>query len=175
MEIRDATEDDAPALAALLAGYLRERFPGHPGATEEQLRRDVLSGAAGQRVVVAVRRGEAIGFAAWDRTYDLHWGVGGALVADLYVAPAHRGRGVALALLAHVCAASRREGGAYLRGGAYDRESPTGRFYERFAVGFDSAEVHCGGRAFRRLAELAGADARTLVRSLPPKEWNYEG
>ena len=30
--------------------------------------------------------------------YDLHWGKGGAQVADLYVVPAHRGLGLALGL-----------------------------------------------------------------------------
>jgi hypothetical protein len=102
MEIRDAAVGDADALARLLADYLRERLPGHPGTLADAPRRYVL------------------------------------------------------------------------RGTAYDRASPTGRFYERFAVGFDSAECHCAGRAFRRLAELAGVPTRTLVRSLPPKEWNHE-
>ena len=37
--------------------------------------------------------------------------------------------------------------GSFLRGGSYDRNSATGRFYERFAIGYDSAECHCGGRA----------------------------
>jgi len=31
-----------------------------------------------------------------------------------------------------------------------------------------------GGRAFRRLAELAGSSARVVARSLPEKSWNYE-
>lgn len=172
-EIRLAGPADAETLAGLIAGYMADRFPGHPGTPAEVLRRDVLSGAAGQRVLLAERAETAIGFVAWDRVYDMHWARGGAQVADLYVAPPHRGRGVALALVAALCAEARREGATFLRGAAYDRSSPTGRLYERIAVGWESAECTCAGQAFRALASLAGSPPRVLARSLPPKEWNY--
>ena len=172
-EIRPAGPGDAETLAALVAGYMADRFPEHPGTPADILRRDVLSGAAGHRVLLAEKEGGAIGFVAWDRVYDLHWAKGGAQVADLYVAPPHRGRGVALALIAALCAEARREGATFLRGAAYDRTSPTGRLYERIAVGWDSAECTCAGKAFRALAGLAGSPPRALARGLPPKAWNY--
>jgi len=173
VEIRRAGTGDAAALAALLGEYLRERHPGHPGATAAELSRDVLGGRGSHRVLLAERRGEAIGFVAWDPVYDMHWAARGAQVADLYVAPASRGHGVALALVCGLCAEARAEGAVFLRGGAFDRGSPTGRFYERIAVAFDSAECHCAGRAFRHLAELHGSPLRVLARSLPPREWNF--
>ena len=88
--------------------------------------------------------------------------------------PARRGLGLALGLVAAVCALTRRDGGSYLQGTSFDRASAVGRFYERIAVAFDSAECHCSGRAFRRLAELDGQPPRTIVRGLPLKTWNYE-
>jgi GNAT superfamily N-acetyltransferase len=174
MKTRLVTPDDADDIATLLADYLAEANPGHPGCTADVLRRDVLSGASGQRVIVAERNGRAVGFAAWDRVYDMHWGAGGVQIADLYVEPGSRGHGVALAMLAAVCAEGRSHGAVFLRGGSYDRTSATGRFYERIAVGHDSAECHCAGRAFRRLADLHGTSMRTLIRNLPPREWNFE-
>ena len=174
MDIRPARAGDGNTLATLLTAYLAEQFPGHVGTSAAALERDVLSGASGLRVLLAEARGQPIGFIAWHRVYDLHWGKGGAQVADLYVAPAHRGLGLALGLAAAVCATTEREGGSYLQGGAFDRASAVGRFYERIAVAFDSAECHCSGRAFRRLAELDGQPPRTIVRGLPPKAWNYE-
>ena len=174
MDIRPARSGDAATLAALLDAYLAEQFPGHTGTSAELLERDVLSGASGLRVLLAERHARAVGFIAWHRVYDMHWSKGGAQVADLYVAPAQRGLGAALALVAAVCASSQREGGSYLQGGAFDRASPVGHFYERIAVAFDSAECHCSGRAFRRLAELHGGSPRTIVRGLPPKAWNHE-
>ena len=171
--IRPATPSDASVLAALLTAYLAEQFSGHTGTSAAQLERDVLSGASAQRVLLAEVVGRAIGFVGWHRVYDLHWGKAGAQVADLYVVPGRRGLGIALALVAAVCADARGQGGRYLTGGAYDRNSPTGQFYERIAVALDSAECHCSGAAFRRLADLHGQPARVIARELPPKEWNY--
>lgn len=173
MDIRPATPPDAPTLAALLFAYLAEQFPGHAGTAVEQLEREVLSAASPQRVLLAEAAGRPIGFIGWHRVYDMHWGKAGAQVADLYVVPERRGLGVALALVAAVCAAARAEGARYLTGGAYDRASPIGHFYERIAVAFDAAECHCSGAAFRRLADLHGQPPRAIARALPPKAWNY--
>ena len=172
--VRPATAGDAETLAALLAAYLRERFPGHPGTTAAQLGADVLAPGSTHHVLLAEKHGAAIGFVAWDAVYDMHWAQRGAQVADLYVRPGSRGQGVALALVAAVCAQAAEMGATFLRGGSYDRQSPTGRFYERIAVGHDSAECHCAGRAFRQIASLHGTPVRQMVRSLPPAEWNYE-
>ena len=160
-------------LAALLTAYLAEQFPGHAGTSAEQLKRDILRDASTLRVLLAEVSGHAIGFVAWHRVYDLHWGTAGAQVADLYVDPGRRGLGVALALIAAVCAEARAEGARYMTGGAYDRASAIGRFYERFAIAIDSAECHCSGAAFRRLADLHGQPPRVMARRLPPKEWNH--
>ena len=173
MIVRPAVSSDAPALASLLAAYLAEQFPGHTGTSVERLEHDVLSGASAQQVLLAEAAGDAVGFIGWHRVYDLHWGKAGAQVADLYVVPGRRGLGVALALVAAVCASARARGARYLTGGAYDRASPIGHFYERIAVAFDSAECHCSGAAFRRLADLHGQPPRLIARALPPKEWNY--
>ena len=174
MDIRPARPGDGDALAGLLAAYLTEQFPGHPGTSAAALEQDVLSGTSGLRVLLAEADGEPAGFIAWHRVYDMHWSKQGAQVADLYVIPGRRGFGHALALVAAVCATSARDGATYLQGGAFDRTSPIGRFYERIAVAFDSAECYCSGRAFRRLAELHGQPRREIVRELPPKSWNYE-
>jgi GNAT superfamily N-acetyltransferase len=172
--VRPAVPGDAEALAALLAAYLGERFPGHPGTTAGELRRDVLGDSGSHRVLLGERDGRALGFVAWDDIYDMHWAARGALVADLYVEPGSRGHGVALALLAGVCAHAAEGGARFVRGGGYDPASATGRFYQRLAVGFPTMECNCSGRAFRRVAALHGAPIRQMIRSLPPVEWNHE-
>ena len=173
MIVRSAVCSDAAPLAALLTAYLVEQFPGHIGMSAGQLERDVLSGASAQRVLLAEIGGQPIGFIGWHPVFDMHWGKSGAQIADLYVVPGHRGLGIALALVAAVCADAAARGGQYLTGGAYNRDSPVGHFYERFAVAFDSAECHCAGAAFRRLASLDGQPPREIARQLPPKDWNY--
>lgn len=174
LHVRPAAADDADMLAALVAAYLGERHPDHTGTTAQQLRRDVLVPGTTHRVLLAERHGRAIGFVAWDAVYDLHWAAKGAQIADLYVEPGSRGHGVALALVAAVCADAAGDGAVFLRGNAYDRGSATGKFYERIAVGWDSAECNCSGRAFRQMASLAGAPVREMIRALPPRKWNYE-
>jgi GNAT superfamily N-acetyltransferase len=172
MKIRRATITDADVLATLLGDYLRESYPGHPGSTAEQLRRDVLGEQPRHNVLLASVADTVVGFVAWDPIYDMHWAARGMQVADLYVVASHRGLGVALALVARLAAEGQAEGALFLRGGAYDRES-TRRAYARVGVVLPSGETNVGGRAFRRLAELSDKPIRELLRSLPPVEWNY--
>lgn len=173
MLIRHAAAYDAAALSTLLTACLRESYPGHSGSSPDQLRRDVLIDPPRHHVLLAEIDGELIGFIAWDVVYDMHWAVGGAQIADLYVAPARRGLGIALALVAAAAAEVHAGGGHFLRGGAYDRES-TRRAYARVAVVQPSGETHLGGRALRRMAELAGRPPREILAGLPPAEWNFE-
>jgi predicted N-acetyltransferase YhbS len=99
ISIRTPTVDDAEVLSTLLSDYLLESYPGHTGTSTEQLRRDVLAPTATHHVLLAEVGAAAIGFAAWDAVYDMHWAVGGGQIADVYVATSHRGLGVALALV----------------------------------------------------------------------------
>ena len=64
MRVRRATLDDADALAALLADYLRESYDGHVGSSAEQLWRDVLDTPSRHHVLLAEDNGIAIGFVA---------------------------------------------------------------------------------------------------------------
>lgn len=173
LRIRRATEADAEALAALLADYLSEGYPGHTGSSAAALRRDVLSDSPRQDVLLAENAAAVIGFIAANPVYDMHWAVAGAQIADLYVQPKQRGVGVALALLAQLAADVRDQGGAFLRGGAYERES-TRRFYGRIAIVAPSGDTHLSGRAFRHLADSAGLPIRDIVNRFPRPEWNLE-
>jgi predicted N-acetyltransferase YhbS len=172
MMIRLAVPGDAVLLESLIRDYLDESYQDHVGTSAEVLRRDVLPGATSQRVLVAERSGQLTGFVAWDAVYDLHWAVRGAQIADLYVVPESRGLGVALELVASLCAIVAEEGAAFVRGGAYNRSS-TRSFYGRIAVVDQSTgETHLSARAFRHLASLAGQPARAIARALPRMEWN---
>lgn len=172
MPIRLAVPGDAVALDCMIRAYLHESYSGHLGTPVETLRHDVLAGATTQRVLLAERPNGLTGFVAWDGVYDLHWGMRGAQIADLYVVPVARGLGVALELLASLCSVVAREGGAFVRGGAYDRPS-TRAFYSRIAVVEPgTGETHLSARAFRQVASLAGLPARAIARALPPLEWN---
>ena len=172
LQVRRATVDDAHTLAALLAVYLGESYPGHLGSSPEQLRRDVFAERSRHHVLLAETRDTAVGFVAWDLIYDMHWATSGGQIADLFVVPSHRGLGVGLALVASAAAGVLAKGGGFLRGGAYDRGS-TRRAYARVTAAHPSGDTYLSARAFRRVAELADLPIREIVRGLPPVEWNF--
>jgi len=173
LQIRKAESEDAATLAKLHADYIRESFPEHRGSTEEEIREDLLSGKQGIRVLMALKSGQPVGFLTWDHVYDSHWASSAGEINDLYVCPDKRGEGIAVALIAQMAADVRAEGGKFIRGRAYDRNSPVGHLYERLAVGHDSAECHLSSDAFEEMAKLAGLPVREIARRAPPKAWNF--
>jgi GNAT superfamily N-acetyltransferase len=172
--IRSAVPSDAPALVVLLESFMEDAFrkPWH-GSAAALLRDGFGAAACFHNMIALASPGDAVGFAAWQDSYDLHHCVRGGLLLDMYVRPTHRGRGVALGLVTSVAARVRDGGGCYLRGQSVPNPAVQ-RMYERMAVTFPGAECNVGGRAFRALADLAMVPAREAVRRLPLKAWNYE-
>jgi GNAT superfamily N-acetyltransferase len=170
--VRPARAADVPALETLLHAFMREAFDAKWHGSAEALARDGL-GTAFEMLVAEDARGALVGFVGWQPAYDLHHCMRGGSVLDLYVAPPSRGRGVALALMAHAAARVRAQGGVFVRGQAVEKPEVQ-RTYARMCVLFPGADANVGGRAFRALADLDGVAPRDAVRRLPPKEWNYE-
>ncbi|HEX7240820.1 MAG TPA: GNAT family N-acetyltransferase [Longimicrobiaceae bacterium] len=171
-EIRPAEASDAPALARLMEAYMRETYRDSWHGSAEALLRDGF-GREFEVHVARTREGRVVGLVAWRRAYDLHHCVAGAEIFDMYVVPEFRTRSLGPALVCAVAAEVRRRGGAFIRGQAVD-DPAVRRLYGRVAVCSPGVECTIGGRALRRLADLAGSPARTLARSLPEKSWNYE-
>lgn len=167
---RRFTPADAPALVILLQAYMQETYQDLWHSSEEALRQD----ARGQRCILHLaltREEQPIGFLAWTPSYDLHHCVSGAEVLDLYVVPERRGRGVAL-LLGCATAEISCCGGRYMKGTVVESGSAR-QLYTRFGA-CDASGCIISGRAFRRLAELAGCSVREISRRLPERAWNYE-
>ncbi len=172
LTIRPALPTDAPDLATLLHAFMQDAFQRPWHGTVDALQRDGC-GARFETSVAVASNGAMVGFVAWEGSYDLHHCVSGGHLIDMYVRPSHRGRGVALALVADVADRVRQRGGHYVRGQAVQTPSVQ-RMDDRIALLFPGAECNVGGRAFRALADLAGLSAREAARRLPPKAWNYE-
>ncbi len=117
--IRPCRKRHLPAFRKLLVRYFREDL--HLPLTDAQaaeLAREIHDEATlDVPLELAFRGGRAVGFV--DHQVDhpasswcFHEGWG--CIRELYVAPEHRGQGIAAALVAHACAAARQKGAAML-------------------------------------------------------------
>jgi GNAT superfamily N-acetyltransferase len=168
--IREASPNDVHTLAALLREYMVETYDDEWRGSVTGLLEDGFG--VRFRVLFAALADQAVGFVAWEKSYDLHHCLSGGHILDLYVAPRHRARGAAVQLIARAAGIIHHEGGAYIKGGAVEGGSGS-RLYGRFAPAFGNDYI-LGGKAFRHLAAQANLPVRKLVRSMPRREWNFE-
>jgi GNAT superfamily N-acetyltransferase len=168
--IREASRADVRAVAALLREYMRETYDDEWRGSVNGLLQHGFG--ARFRALIAVLADQVVGLLAWEKSYDLHHCLSGGHILDLYVAPRHRARGIAVQLIATAAGVVHSEGGAFIKGGAVD--SGTGaRVYGRFAPAFGNDYI-LGGKAFRHLAAQSNLPVRELARSMPKREWNFE-
>jgi GNAT superfamily N-acetyltransferase len=168
--IREATRDDAATIAGLLRSYMLETYEqAWPGSVERLLEDGF---GARFRTLIAADARHALGFLAWEPAYDLHHCLQGGLVLDLFVLRQHRARGIAVQLIARAAEVIQREGGAFIKGGAVEGGAGS-RLYGRFAPAFGNDYI-LGGKAFRHLAAQSRLPVRSLARSMPSREWNFE-
>lgn len=126
--LRAAAPADAPAIVALLrelADYEKLLHRFH--LTEETAARDMTGAACHTELGFA--DGAAVGIATWGWIYKSFAAKRGIFLEDLYVQPAHRGRGLGRALL--LALASRaREAGGFLEWQVLDWNTPAIEFYK---------------------------------------------
>jgi len=110
LHIRDASEADIPAIAALYADEVRERVATYeydvPDETEMAQRMRAVQ-AAGYPYVVAERDGRFAGY-AYASSYRSRIGYRWTVEDTVYIVPEHQGQGVGKALLQYLidaCAA----------------------------------------------------------------------
>jgi GNAT superfamily N-acetyltransferase len=168
--VREAAPDDVQAIAALMRLYMTEAYHDAWRGSVPALLKDGFG--ARFRTLLASLEAQPVGILAWEKSYDLHHCLTGGHLLDVYVAPAHRFRGLAVQLISTASRLIYADGGAYIKGGALDSGSGA-RLYGRFAMAFGNDYI-LGGRAFRHLATLPDLSIRQLARCMPEKRWNFE-
>jgi ribosomal protein S18 acetylase RimI-like enzyme len=131
VRIRRARIEDAPALLALVAALNRDQGDPDDLLTEARLREDVIGSATTVAVVAQADGGALVGYATAHPTYETGHAERGLYVGDLFVAPAHRRRGIARALLAAVARAGHAQGARHLWLTAKAANTAAHAFYRR--------------------------------------------
>ena len=168
--IRDATEGDLDAIAEMLEDFV-STHPAKPHPRSRAKLREALFGPEPvAHVSVAVAQDRVVGMVQWWRIFEMFWGMFGGKAEWLYVRPEARGRAVAAMLGAEVCKRVRDAGGEFLYLGS--NEASVTKLYDRVTHSWPEQTHALGAEAFQRVADLAGASPRELVRNLPSPELN---
>lgn len=168
--IRMAKEADIPRFLELLNEYMHELFNKTSTLTVRHCMEDGFGCCFD--IMLAESNNQIIGFGVWESSYDIHWGIRGGNILDLYVQRIYRGYGVAVQMGAAIAREIQIHGGLFMKTLAVSDD--TADFYKRVMVGFGAQECIIGGKAFRELGFLSGKSPTEIVRNLPQKEWNYE-
>ena len=153
--IRRAEEKDA----ALILHFIRqlaiyEKMEDQVVATEELLKEWIFEKQAAE-VLFAVAEGQEVGFALFFHNYSTFLGRAGIYLEDLFVMPAHRGKGYGKALLKKLASIAVERGCGRLEWNCLDWNQPSIDFYRSLgAVPMDDWTVYrVTGDTLRALAE----------------------
>jgi GNAT superfamily N-acetyltransferase len=129
--LRDATPADVPAILRCIRGLAEyERLAEQCIATEELLRETLFGPSPAAEVVLVSRGAETAGFALWFRSYSTFLARPGIYLEDLFVFPAHRGRGLGRRLLARLARTAVERGYGRVEWAVLDWNADAIRFYE---------------------------------------------
>jgi GNAT superfamily N-acetyltransferase len=152
--IRPATSADTPAIARLIRALADYERLSHAVTLDEGLLREHLFGPRPfAEALLAEEAGAVIGFALFFHNYSTFVGKPGIYLEDLFVEPAHRGKGHGKALLRAVARLAVERGCGRLQWSVLNWNEPAIRFYRSLgAVPMDQWSVY-------RLADKALAAA----------------
>jgi GNAT superfamily N-acetyltransferase len=131
VSVRRIRPDDVPAVVGLvreLAEY--ERALHEVRLTEEQLTDRLFGDSPALFGHVAEHEGDVVGVALWFLNFSTWRGTHGIYLEDLFVQPAHRGRGLGKELLRALAAVCVERGYSRLEWSVLDWNTPSIEFYQ---------------------------------------------
>jgi GNAT superfamily N-acetyltransferase len=134
-EIRTTTEADVPIILSLireLAEY--ERAPDAVVAAENGLREVLFGPKRSAEVLLALEKGEPVGFAVYFYNFSTWLGRPGLYLEDLFVRPAVRGKGYGRALLERLAQIAQDRGCGRMEWAVLDWNDPAIQFYRKLGA-----------------------------------------
>jgi GNAT superfamily N-acetyltransferase len=148
-----------PGEAALVLGFVRElaeyeRLSHEVDATEAMIEAALFAPQPRVFCDIAEWNAEPVGFALWFLNFSSFRGRCGIYLEDVFVRPAHRGRGIGKALLQHLARRCVAEGWTRLEWAVLDWNAPSIEFYKAQGAKLLDEWTICrvGGAALVRLA-----------------------
>lgn len=157
--VRAATLDDAQAIARLAAELAAHQGEPSCRLDAEAVRRDGFGPDPAFSCLIAEWEGVPAGYALLTPWYEPAAAARDLYIADLYVTPPMRGRGLGRALVAAAAAQASRRGLAYVGWLSKPWNEAAHAFYRGLGAVHEPVVAHAVfGEAFERLA--AGAETR---------------
>ena len=152
--IRYATKEDLPRIHQLIKNLAEyEKAPLEAKATLQQIEESLFSQHPVAYCHVAEVDGQVIGLAIWFLNYSTWLGKPGIYLEDLYVDPAHRGKGFGLAFLKELAKICVERGYERLQWSVLDWNEPSIKFYK--SLGADAMDewtvYRVSGAALKKL------------------------
>jgi GNAT superfamily N-acetyltransferase len=133
--LRPTTPADVSVLHRLMRDFatfekLQHRFK----ITEAELHTALFGGKPVLESMLADVDGVTVGFALWYFTFGTFSGCYGLFVEDIYIEPAHRGRGIGLALFRHMARIALERQCIDMAWNVLDWNTPAIEFYRRIGA-----------------------------------------
>lgn len=155
LTIDPASGTDVPLLLRFIRDLaVYEKLEQEVTATEDDLRRTLFGDKPYAEALIARLDGEPVGFALFFHNYSTFVGKPGLYLEDLFVDPAHRGKGIGKALLQRLAAIAVERDCGRMEWAVLDWNAPSIAFYRSLgAVPMDDWTVfRLAGDALKRAA-----------------------
>lgn len=129
MKIRFAQEQDVPVILSFIRALAEYERLAHEVTATQELLHEWLFVKKTAEVLIAEEGGEAVGFALFFHNFSTFLGKAGIYLEDLFVSPAHRGKGYGRALLRALAQIAKARGCGRLEWSCLDWNKPSIDFY----------------------------------------------
>ena len=158
-KIRPAIEEDAAVILSLIKELAEYEHLSHEVvATENDIRKTLFGDRPFAETLIGEYEGCPISFALFFHSFSTFLGKPGIYLEDLYVQPAHRGKGFGSKMLAHIAALARERDCGRFEWSVLNWNTPAIRTYENLDASPMKEWIlyRLSGEALNKLADKSG-------------------